>query len=89
MGEVGDARLSVPDDVSIVGYDDLPVADFVEPGLTTVHQPMQEVGALAASLLLDQLMGVATLEPGARLLPAVLVARHTVAPPPGRAGIRH
>jgi len=82
--QLRDARLRVPDDVSIVGYDDLPVADFVEPGLTTVHQPMQEVGALAASLLLDQLMGVATLEPGARLLPAVLVERHTVGPPPDR-----
>jgi LacI family transcriptional regulator len=86
--QLRDARHRVPDDVSIVGYDDLPVADFVEPGLTTVHQPMQEVGALAAGLLLDQLMGVATLEPGARLLPAVLVERHTVAPPPGPISIR-
>jgi DNA-binding LacI/PurR family transcriptional regulator len=80
--------LRVPDDVSVVGYDDLPVADYVEPPLTTVHQPMQEVGALAASLLLDQLTGVATLEAGARLLPAVLVARHTVASPPGLIGAR-
>jgi LacI family transcriptional regulator len=86
--QLRDARLRVPDDVSIVGYDDLPVADFVEPGLTTVHQPMQEVGALAASLLLDQLTGVATLEAGARLLPAVLVARHTFASPPGLIGAR-
>jgi len=84
MRQLRDARYRVPDDLSLVGYDDLPVADFVEPGLTTVHQPMQEVGALAASLLLDQLTGVATLEAGARLLPAVLVARHTVAPPPDR-----
>jgi DNA-binding LacI/PurR family transcriptional regulator len=78
------ARRRVPDDVSVVGYDDLPVADFVEPSLTTVHQPMQEVGALAAGLLLDQLTGVATLEPGARSLPAVLVARDSVAAPPDR-----
>ena len=85
--QLRDAHLRVPDDVSIVGYDDLPVADFVEPGLTTVHQPMQEVGALAASVLLDQLTGVAELEAGARLLPAVLVERHTVAQPPdGRRG---
>lgn len=77
-----DARRRVPDDVSVVGYDDLPVADFVEPGLTTVHQPMQEVGALAADLLLDQLTGVAAPGPGARLLPAVLVARRSVAAPP-------
>ena len=56
----------------------------------------KEVGALAASLLLDQLTGVAELEAGASLLPAVLVARHTVARPPdrkrglaGRIGTRH
>jgi len=82
--QLRDARRHVPDDVSVVGYDDLPVADFVEPSLTTVHQPMHEVGALAAGLLLDQLGGVATLEPGARLLPAVLIARHSVASPPDR-----
>jgi DNA-binding LacI/PurR family transcriptional regulator len=45
---------------------------------------MHEVGALAAALLLDQLTGVATLEAGARLLPAVLVARNSVGPPPDR-----
>jgi DNA-binding LacI/PurR family transcriptional regulator len=62
----------------VVGYDDLPVADYVEPALTTVHQPMREVGALAAELLLDQLAGIAA-TPGPHLLPAVLVARQSVA----------
>jgi LacI family transcriptional regulator len=74
-----DAGRRVPDDVSVVGYDDLPVADYVEPALTTVHQPMQEVGAVAAALVLDALAGTAPLSPEPRLLPAVLVPRHTVA----------
>ena len=73
-----EADLRVPDDVSVVGYDDLPVADYVEPALTTVHQPMQEVGALAAALVLDQLAGGAVPAPGARLLPANLVVRESV-----------
>ncbi len=76
-----EAGLRVPDDVSVVGYDDLPVADYVEPALTTVHQPMQEVGAFAAGLLLAQLAGGAAPAPGAHLLPAVLVERNSVAAP--------
>jgi LacI family transcriptional regulator, galactose operon repressor len=76
--QLRDSGRRVPDDVSVVGYDDLPVADYVEPALTTVHQPMQEVGALAASLVVDALAGTAPLKPEPRLLPAVLVPRHTV-----------
>ncbi len=80
MRQLREAGLRVPDDVSVVGYDDLPVADYVEPALTTVHQPMREVGALAAALVLDQLAGSALLAPEAHLLPATLVVRQSVAP---------
>lgn len=79
--QLREARRHVPDDVSVVGYDDLPVAGYVEPPLTTVHQPMQEVGAFAAGLVLDQLAGGAAPTPGPHLLPAVLVIRQSVAPP--------
>lgn len=84
--QLREAGRRVPDDVSVVGYDDVPVADYVEPPLTTIHQPMQEVGALAAALLLDALAGTAPLQEGPHLLPAVLVPRHTVAR--GRPGQR-
>jgi DNA-binding LacI/PurR family transcriptional regulator len=76
--QLRDAGLRVPDDVSVVGYDDLPVAEYVEPALTTVHQPMREVGALAVGFVLDQLSGVAAQTTEAHLLPAVLVARQSV-----------
>ena len=72
--------LRVPDDVSVIGYDDLPVAAFVDPPLTTVHQPMREVGALAADVLLDLITGLDR-EPGPHLLPASLVVRNSTAPP--------
>ena len=39
--------LSVPDDVSVVGYDDLPIASFFDPQLTTIRQPTYKVGAFA------------------------------------------
>ena len=67
------------DDVSVVGYDDLPVAAYVDPPLTTVHQPMEELGALAAGLLLDQLAGEGSQGAQTHLLPAQLVPRESVA----------
>lgn len=76
--QLRDAGLRVPDDVSVVGFDDLPVADYVEPALTTVHQPMQEVGALAAALVLDQLAGGEAPAARTHLLPAMLVVRQSV-----------
>src|SRR5207249_1915759 len=76
--ELREGGRRVPDDVSVVGYDDLPVADYVDPPLTTVHQPMREVGALAATLVLDQLAGRGEPSPRAHLLPAVLVTRQSV-----------
>jgi DNA-binding LacI/PurR family transcriptional regulator len=47
----------VPEDVSIVGIDDLPQAAFQRPPLTTMHVPMREIGAAALNLLLDDLGG--------------------------------
>jgi LacI family repressor for deo operon, udp, cdd, tsx, nupC, and nupG len=44
---------SVPEDVSVVGYDDIPVAAYSEPPLTTVRQPMREVGETATRLLIE------------------------------------
>lgn len=45
--------LSVPRDVSVVGYDDLPLAEWSSPRLTTVHQPLREMAETAARLVLD------------------------------------
>ena len=51
-------RLRVPEDVSLVGFDDLPASLFANPPLSTVHQPAIEIGRLAASAVLDLLRGV-------------------------------
>jgi DNA-binding LacI/PurR family transcriptional regulator len=55
----------------------------MDPPLTTVHQPMEELGALAATLLLDQLGDEIPPLVGERLLPAELVSRESVARRPG------
>jgi DNA-binding LacI/PurR family transcriptional regulator len=47
-----------PDDVSIMGMDDLPLAAFQNPPLTTMHIPMREIGAASLDLLLDDLGGM-------------------------------
>jgi LacI family transcriptional regulator len=49
--------LRIPEDVSIVGFDDTTEAQFVTPGLTTVRQPLAEMGRMAVSLLLRLLEG--------------------------------
>jgi LacI family transcriptional regulator len=51
-------NLRVPDDVSIVGFDDLSGSQYAIPPLTTVRQPVYELGRLSARAMLDQLRGV-------------------------------
>jgi LacI family transcriptional regulator len=48
-------RLKVPEDVSLVGFDDDPLAEWLTPALTTVRQPFREMGRTAMELLLTQL----------------------------------
>ncbi len=66
--------LLVPDDVSLVGFDDLPTSQFAIPPLSTVQQPAYELGRLAASAMLDLLAGN---KPGAELPPPRFVARES------------
>jgi LacI family repressor for deo operon, udp, cdd, tsx, nupC, and nupG len=47
----------VPADIALVGYDDINLSGMIRPPLTTVHQPMEEVGRLAAMRLIEQLEG--------------------------------
>jgi LacI family repressor for deo operon, udp, cdd, tsx, nupC, and nupG len=55
MRALREASKAIPDDVALVGYDDTPPAAYAYPPLTTIHQPMQEVGKLAVRLLLQMI----------------------------------
>lgn len=66
----------VPDDVAVVGFDDIPMAEHTEPPLTTVHQPTRQMGEAAARLLLSRLGGTAAPERPV-VLPTELVVRHS------------
>ena len=52
-----DGGLSVPNDVSVIGFDDVTVASYFVPSLTTIRQPLKEMGATAATLLLQKIRG--------------------------------
>ena len=72
--------LDVPGDLSVVGFDDIHEASQMTPPLTTIHQPMQTLGATAARMVVA-LMAGETLDTTHILLPTRLVPRATTAPP--------
>ncbi|WP_420151195.1 LacI family DNA-binding transcriptional regulator [Spirosoma sp.] len=69
--------LRVPDDVAIVGFSNDPLSAFIEPGLTTVAQPVHEIGQQAARLLVEQLTAEREVDiaPKTVVLPTHLVIR--------------
>ena len=75
-----DLGLRVPEDLSVVGFDDIPEAARVSPRLTTIAQPLQAMGARAVDMLLARLDGK-DVEDHVQLA-SHLVVRETTAPPP-------
>jgi LacI family transcriptional regulator len=80
MDAVRTRGLRVPDDISIIGFDDIPQASLVRPALTTINQPLEMMGRVATQMLLDLL-----LDPEKKVtrieLPAQLVIRDSCSPP--------
>lgn len=74
-----EAGLRVPEDVSVVGFDDVPLAQQTDPALTTVHQPLREMGEAAVAMLLAALAeGVAPTH--RQVIPSRLVVRDSSVP---------
>lgn len=99
LGALAEARaqgLAVPENLSITGFDDLDPAPHVDPPLTTVLAPAEDIARRAAEYLLQRIAGRPALDHVE--LPANLILRGSTAPPPGRSrpavqlvskGVRH
>ena len=73
---IQESGLRVPDDISVVGFDDLPNASAANPPLTTVRQPVERLGELAIQALIDLCSGILE-TPYQAVLPVELVVRET------------
>ena len=81
---LNEAGLRVPDDCSVVGFDDILPSAVATPGLTTIHQPLEEMGRLAAERLLESLNPhdeKKKRHPRLQMLAPQLVVRASTAPP--------
>jgi len=70
----------VPEDVSLIGFGDVPFSSMTDPPLTTIREPFQEMGLEAAGMLLEIVQGKKPF-PRHKVLPARLIVRDSTAPP--------
>lgn len=81
MHALQDAGRNVPEQVSVVGFDDIQSAAFHRPALTTVRQPLHRMGEKATRILLDRLSGKSTtVDPEHVVLEPQLMIRDSTAP---------
>jgi LacI family transcriptional regulator len=78
---IKETGLRVPEDISVVGFDDIREAAYHLPSLTTIRQPMREIGAMAAEALIERIEGRNGHEDGILVKPD-LVVRESTGPAP-------
>jgi LacI family transcriptional regulator len=80
MAAISELGIGIPEDLSFVGFDDLDWMSFVGSGITTVVQPVHQMGTLAADFLVARIAGD-TSDYRHVVLPAHLAERGSIAPP--------
>lgn len=58
MDECRSRGIEIPRDLQLIGYDDIPIAKYLYPKLTTISQPLEQLGRYAANILLDKIEGI-------------------------------
>ncbi len=81
-----DHGIRVPEDVSVVGFDDIQGAAYHNPSLTTIRQPLQHMGSVAARILLKRMRGQASFPDAVPILPELVVRESTCPPKIARRG---
>jgi len=77
--------LRVPEDVSVVGFDDIQSAAFHNPSITTIRQPLHQMGRIAAQILLQRVRGEASVSRPLPVMPELII-RESTCPPNDRQG---
>jgi DNA-binding LacI/PurR family transcriptional regulator len=77
---IRDQGMRVPEDISVVGFDDIQSAAFQNPSITTIRQPLHEMGTIAARILLQRVRGQSAVPQTLSVLPE-LVIRESTCPP--------
>ncbi len=73
-------NIHIPERMSVIGFDNIPFANVVSPGLTTIHQPLFDIGRMATTMLMRLIAGE-TLESTRMELATPLITRESCAPP--------
>ena len=76
--------LRVPEDISVIGFDDIESASYNTPSLTTIRQPLKQMGEVAAHILLKRIRGLETFPHVTPILPELVIRESTCPPKPGR-----
>ena len=74
---INNAGLRIPEDISVIGYDDLSFAEFILPPLTSVRQPVRQIGELAVQILIGKILGKSPVK-GSVILKTQLIERASV-----------
>lgn len=74
---IHEAGFSIPEDIAVISFDDIPAAARHKPALTTIRQPINQLGAIAAQTLIDQLDHNGAASPRRIILPTELILRET------------
>jgi DNA-binding LacI/PurR family transcriptional regulator len=83
-----DHNLRVPEDVSVIGFDDIQGAAFHNPSLTTIRQPLNSMGTTSARILLDRLRGKKDYPEAVAIVPELII-RESTSPPNPKRMVRH
>ncbi|MGE4526180.1 MAG: substrate-binding domain-containing protein, partial [Sphaerochaeta sp.] len=78
MKALKEAGYVIPRDISIIGFDDLPMSSMMDPHLTSIKVPNRQIGRMAAQALLEKLSSKKVYEPVCTLVHGSLMIRDTV-----------
>jgi LacI family transcriptional regulator len=79
-----DHNIRVPEDVSVIGFDDIQGAAYHNPSLTTIRQPLNKMGITSAQVLLERLRGKKDYPEEIAIVPELIIRESTIPPNPKR-----